>query len=59
MNPISRVFDAHRGFNFDWKLIEGWIIDLSGNYSYRVEVTCGHLRPMVTASIHKDRKVRF
>ncbi|MCB0725433.1 MAG: cell surface protein SprA [Ignavibacteriae bacterium] len=45
MNPISRVFDAHRGFNFDWKFIEGWIVDLSGNYSYRVG---SDLRPFET-----------
>lgn len=45
MNPISRVFDANRGFNFDWKFIEGWVVDLSGNYSYRVG---SDLRPFET-----------
>mgnify|MGYP006908228824 FL=1 len=35
-NPISRQFGANRGFNFDWKFIEGWVVDLSGNYSYKV-----------------------
>jgi hypothetical protein len=45
MNPVSRVFDAHRGFNFDWKFIEGWVVDLSGNYSYRVG---SDLRPFET-----------
>jgi cell surface protein SprA len=45
MNPISRVFDADRGFNFDWKFIEGWVVDLSGSYSYRVG---SDLRPFET-----------
>lgn len=45
LSPISRTFDAERGFNFDWKFIEGWIVDLSGNYTYKVG---SDLRPFET-----------
>jgi hypothetical protein len=34
-NPTSRQFDAERSFNLDWKFIENWIIDITGNYSFR------------------------
>jgi Motility related/secretion protein len=32
----TRIFTANRGFRFDWKFIENWIIDLSGNYDFTV-----------------------
>ncbi|MBK8550138.1 MAG: cell surface protein SprA [Ignavibacteria bacterium] len=32
----SRDFKARRGFGFDWKFIENWIIDINGNYDFRV-----------------------
>ena len=32
----SYVFRANRGFRFDWKFIENWIIDITGNYDFRV-----------------------
>lgn len=31
----SRDFKANRGFSFDWKFIENWIIDINGNYDFR------------------------
>jgi hypothetical protein len=31
----SRQFIANRGFRFDWKFIENWIIDLNGSYDFR------------------------
>lgn len=34
-DPIARVFTANRGFSFNWKLIENWIIDLTGTYAVR------------------------
>jgi cell surface protein SprA len=35
-DPIARQFTANRGFSFNWKFIENWIVDLTGNYSFRV-----------------------
>jgi hypothetical protein len=35
-DPISRQFNANRGFAFNWKLIENWIIDLTGNYTIKI-----------------------
>lgn len=35
-DPTGRNFRANRGFGFNWKFIEDWIIDLSGNYSVRI-----------------------
>lgn len=35
-DPTSRNFNANRGFGFDWKFIENWIVDLSGNYRFKV-----------------------
>lgn len=32
----SRDFRANRGFGFDWKFIENWIVDIAGNYNFRV-----------------------
>ncbi|HEX2787758.1 MAG TPA: cell surface protein SprA [Ignavibacteria bacterium] len=32
--PPTLVFRANRGFNLDWKLLENWIVDLTGTYSY-------------------------
>jgi len=34
-NPTSRQFDATRGFNMNWKFIENWMIDITGDYSFR------------------------
>ncbi|MDQ3194461.1 MAG: hypothetical protein M3P82_05620, partial [Bacteroidota bacterium] len=31
----SRDFKANRGFRFDWKFIENWILDINGNYDFR------------------------
>ena len=31
----SRQFFANRGFRFDWKMTENWIIDLGGSYDFR------------------------
>jgi hypothetical protein len=33
-NPTSRNFNANRNFNLDWKFIENWIIDITGNYAF-------------------------
>jgi cell surface protein SprA len=35
-DPISRLFRANRGFGFNWKFIENWIVDLNGTYSFKV-----------------------
>jgi cell surface protein SprA len=35
-DPVSRMFRANRGFSFNWKFIENWIVDLTGNYSVRI-----------------------
>ncbi|MCI0449624.1 MAG: cell surface protein SprA [Chlorobi bacterium] len=34
-NPTSRQFDAQRSFNLDWKFIENWVVDITGNYGFR------------------------
>ncbi|HMS65200.1 MAG TPA: cell surface protein SprA, partial [Ignavibacteria bacterium] len=31
----TRSFTANRGFSFNWKFLENWIIDLNGDYSFR------------------------
>jgi cell surface protein SprA len=31
-DPTSRIFKANRGFSFDWKFIEDWLVDLTGTY---------------------------
>lgn len=33
-NPTSRQFDATRGFTMNWKFIENWMIDVTGDYSF-------------------------
>jgi cell surface protein SprA len=35
-DPTSRQFRANRGFGFNWKFIENWIVDLTGTYSLRI-----------------------
>lgn len=35
-DPIARLFTASRGFNFNWKFIENWIIDLGGTYGVKI-----------------------
>ncbi|MBN1633952.1 MAG: cell surface protein SprA [Ignavibacteria bacterium] len=35
-DPTSRYFRSNRGFNFNWKFIENWIIDLTGNYNVKI-----------------------
>lgn len=34
-DPTGRLFRANRGFSFNWKFIENWIVDLSGTYSFK------------------------
>lgn len=34
-DPIARNFRSNRGFNFNWKFIENWIIDLTGTYNVK------------------------
>jgi hypothetical protein len=33
-NPTSRNFNANRNISMEWKFIENWIIDLTGNYQF-------------------------
>lgn len=35
-DPTGRMFRANRGFGFNWKFIEDWILDLTGTYSVRI-----------------------
>jgi len=35
-DPVSRMFRANRGFGFNWKFIENWIVDMSGTYTFKV-----------------------
>ncbi|MCX6165304.1 MAG: cell surface protein SprA, partial [Ignavibacteriae bacterium] len=35
-DPTGRMFRANRGFGFNWKFIEDWIVDLTGTYSVRI-----------------------
>jgi hypothetical protein len=35
-DPIGRMFRANRGFGFNWKFIENWIVDLTGTYNFKV-----------------------
>jgi cell surface protein SprA len=35
-DPISRNFRANRGFGFNWKFIENWIVDMTGTYGVRI-----------------------
>jgi len=35
-DPTSRQFHANRGFGFNWKFIENWIVDLTGTYNVRI-----------------------
>lgn len=35
-DATGRVFSANRGFSFNWKFIEDWVIDLTGNYSVKI-----------------------
>lgn len=35
-DPVSRMFRANRGFGFNWKFIENWIVDLTGTYNFKV-----------------------
>jgi hypothetical protein len=35
-DPTGRLFKANRGFNFNWKFIENWIVDLTGTYSVKM-----------------------
>jgi hypothetical protein len=35
-DPTGRLFTANRGFSFNWKFLENWIIDLTGSYQFRV-----------------------
>ncbi len=33
-SPTSRNFNANRNFSLDWKFIENWLVDITGNYSF-------------------------
>jgi hypothetical protein len=35
-DPVARNFRSNRGFNFNWKFIENWIVDLTGNYNVKI-----------------------
>jgi len=35
-DPTGRLFRANRGFSFNWKFIENWIIDVVGSYNLRI-----------------------
>lgn len=35
-DPTSRYFRSNRGFNFNWKFIENWILDVTGNYNVKI-----------------------
>ncbi|MEO8209767.1 MAG: cell surface protein SprA, partial [bacterium] len=48
----SRDFRASRGFRFDWKFIENWIVDIGGNYDFRVG---SDLTPLVTDTLQGQR----
>ncbi|MDQ3019064.1 MAG: cell surface protein SprA [Bacteroidota bacterium] len=49
----SRDFRANRGFRFDWKFIENWIVDVGGNYDFRVG---SDLTPLVTDTLQGQRQ---
>ena len=34
-SPTSRNFGATRNIGMDWKIIENWIIDITGNYTFQ------------------------
>jgi hypothetical protein len=34
-NPTTRNFNAERSISMDWKFIENWLVDITGNYSFR------------------------
>lgn len=42
----TRLFTANRGFRFDWKFLENWIVDINGNYDFSVG---SDLTPYTTA----------
>jgi cell surface protein SprA len=35
-DPTGRLFKANRGFGFNWKFIEDWILDITGTYNVRI-----------------------
>jgi len=35
-DPVSRNFRSNRGFNFNWKFIENWIVDMAGTYNVKI-----------------------
>ena len=35
-DPTGRNFRANRGFGFNWKFIEDWVLDVNGTYSVRI-----------------------
>lgn len=51
-DPTGRMFRANRGFGFNWKFIEDWIVDLTGTYSVRIG---SDLTNMETDSLSKQR----
>jgi cell surface protein SprA len=34
-DAVARQFGANRGFSFNWKFLENWIVDLGGNYNFK------------------------
>lgn len=51
-DPTGRMFRANRGFGFNWKFIEDWIVDLTGTYSVRIG---SDLTSLETDSLNRQR----
>jgi len=51
-DPTGRNFRANRGFGFNWKFIEDWIIDVNGTYSVRIG---SELTQLETDSLSRQR----
>lgn len=51
-DPTGRNFRANRGFGFNWKFIEDWILDVNGTYSVRIG---SELTQLETDSLSKQR----
>lgn len=51
-DPTGRNFRANRGFGFNWKFIEDWILDINGTYNVRIG---SELTQLETDSISRQR----
>lgn len=51
-DPTGRMFKANRGFGFNWKFIEDWVVDLTGNYTVRIG---SDLTQLETDSLNRQR----